>query len=145
MLARLRAVLRATSEQRGVRITKWLGDGVMLSGIDPHAVAACAVDVRDRIATSSPLALRGGLAHGEVIMFEGDDYVGAAVNTAARLCRVAQPNRLLAAASILRGELAALPSTRRHVALDGIADPVPVVELWSGFPDRGPRRSVRVA
>jgi adenylate cyclase len=147
VLARLRAALRAASEERGVRITKWLGDGVMLSGLDPRCVAACAVDAVDRIATSSPLALRGGLARGEVIMFEGDDYVGAAVNTAARLCRAAKPNRLLVAATVLGdGEVAAaVPSTRRHVALEGIADPVLVVELPTGFADCTPQRTVEMA
>jgi adenylate cyclase len=97
VLANLRSVLRVAAEQRGVRIIKWLGDGVMLAGEDPRAVAACALDACDRIATSGPLALRGGLARGEVMLFEGDDYAGAAVNTAARLCHVALPNRLLAA------------------------------------------------
>src|SRR5207247_10299497 len=130
VLARLRAALRAVSEERGVRITKWLGDGVMLSGLDPRCVAGCAVDAVDRIATTSPLALRGGLARGEVIMFEGDDYVGAAVNIAARLCRAAKRNRLVAAATALGdGDVAAaVPSTRRHLTLEGIADPVLVVE-----------------
>src|SRR5207247_7577337 len=135
VLARLRAALRAVSEERGVRITKWLGDGVMLSGLDPRCVAACAVDAVDRIATSSPLALRGGLARGEVIMFEGDDYVGAAVNIAARLCRAAKRNRLVAAATALGDgeEPVALPPPIRHVAVERIADAVLVVSLRPGL------------
>lgn len=139
VLATVRGVVRAASEQRGVRITKWLGDGVMLSGIDAAAVAACAIDVLDRLATSSPLALRGGLARGKVIMFEGDDYVGAAVNTAARLCRAAPPNRVLAAATALGdAEVAgAVASAPRHVALDGIGDPVLVLELGAAVTASG--------
>ena len=37
-----------------------------------------------------PLSLRGGLASGPVILFEGDDYIGSAVNMAARLCDAAR-------------------------------------------------------
>src|SRR2546422_9869034 len=83
VLARLRALLRAEAEERGVRLTKWLGDGAMLSGIDTAAVIDCSAAVRDAIAAEGPLALRGGIAEGPVIMFEGDDYIGASVNLAA--------------------------------------------------------------
>ncbi len=31
VLAQLRAILRTEAEDKGVRVTKWLGDGVMLS------------------------------------------------------------------------------------------------------------------
>jgi adenylate cyclase len=139
VLAQLRAVLRAVSEQRGVRITKWLGDGAMLSGIDAEPVIACAVEVRDRVAAGSPLPLRGGIARGPVIMFEGDDYVGAAANLAARLCRAASANRLLAAADVLDG-VAARGIVARHlrdIVIDGIDGAVPVVELLSGGEPEG--------
>jgi class 3 adenylate cyclase len=98
----LRRTLRASAEEHGVRVTKWLGDGAMLSGTDARHVVACAVDVRDTIAQRSPLPVRGGLATGGVIMFEGDDYIGAAVNTAARLADVADPNELLITGALTR-------------------------------------------
>jgi class 3 adenylate cyclase len=69
-----------------VRVTKWLGDGAMLSGIDPVGVVDCATRARDVLHQDGQLALRGGICTGEVIMFEGDDYIGAAGNVAARLC-----------------------------------------------------------
>lgn len=95
VLARLRALLRSQAAKRGVRVTKWLGDGAMLSGIDATAVMACAAEVRDRVRSEGPLALRGGIAEGPVIMFEGDDYIGASVNLAARLCSAAAPGQIL--------------------------------------------------
>jgi class 3 adenylate cyclase len=95
VLAALRATLRAAAERHGVRVTKWLGDGAMLSGIDPSAVVACVVEVHQEFAQHSPLPLRGGISEGPVIMFEGDDYIGAAVNFAARLCDVACADQLL--------------------------------------------------
>jgi class 3 adenylate cyclase len=135
VLARLRAVLRAVGEKRGVRITKWLGDGAMLSGVEPLAVVACAYEVRERIAQSSPLAVRGGIVRGRVIMFEGDDYVGAAVNAAARLCRAATANQLLAAATVLddRDDETALFHAVRDQKLDGITEPMAVIEIRAGL------------
>ncbi|QEC50506.1 adenylate/guanylate cyclase domain-containing protein [Baekduia soli] len=130
VLAQLRALLRAEAERWGVRVTKWLGDGVMLSGVDADAVVACCATVRDEVAAGSTLPLRGGIAGGAVIMFEGDDYVGAAVNMAARLCHHAEPNQLLisaATAAELSGAVAMreLPSAR----LGGFDAPVPVREI----------------
>ncbi|MDX6729619.1 MAG: adenylate cyclase [Baekduia sp.] len=95
VLSQLRAVLRAEAEDRGVRVTKWLGDGAMLSGVEVDAVIGCAAAVRDVLQRDGRLALRGGICQGNVIMFEGDDYIGAAVNVAARLCARAAPGQLL--------------------------------------------------
>ncbi len=74
-----------------MRVTKWLGDGAMLSGVEATAVIGCAASVRDVLVTDGRLALRGGICEGKVIMFEGDDYIGAAVNVAARLCSKLRP------------------------------------------------------
>jgi class 3 adenylate cyclase len=46
------------------------------------------------------LPLRGGVAAGRVILFEGDDYIGRPVNLAARLCDEAEPHQLLVTASL---------------------------------------------
>ncbi len=97
VLASLRATLRASCEDHGVRVTKWLGDGVMLSGLEAQDVVACSAEVRDVVGREGVLPLRGGICVGEVIMFEGDDYVGAPVNVAARLCAVAAPDEVLIA------------------------------------------------
>ena len=77
VLAQLRAVLRAEAEDKGVRVTKWLGDGAMLSGVEAASVLECVTTVRERVGVEGRLALRGGVCHGPVIMFEGDDYIGA--------------------------------------------------------------------
>src|SRR6195952_4091716 len=95
VLGHLRAVLRAEAENHGVRVTKWLGDGAMLSCLEAEPVIRCAALVRDVLLTDGRLALRGGICQGNVIMFEGDDYIGAAVNVAARLCTKAAPGQLL--------------------------------------------------
>lgn len=119
VLGHLRAVLRAEAEDAGVRVTKWLGDGAMLSGIDATAVIGCAVSVRDVLVTDGRLALRGGICEGKVIMFEGDDYIGAAVNVAARLCSKAAPGQLL----INGGAVGAAPAHLAPVALGAFTVP----------------------
>jgi adenylate cyclase len=130
VLGHLRAVLRAEAENSGVRVTKWLGDGAMLSGVDATAVIGCAAVVRDVLQTDGRLALRGGICEGQVIMFEGDDYIGAAVNVAARLCSKARPGQLL----LTGGAAPSVPPRLSAVALGaitvpGVSQPVEVLAL----------------
>lgn len=139
VLGHLRAVLRAEAENHGVRVTKWLGDGAMLSGVDAGAVIRCAALVRDVLQSDGRLALRGGICEGHVIMFEGDDYIGAAVNVAAKLCSKALPGQLL----LTGGTKASVPPELQPVALGdltvpGVSQPVEVLAL-----DPGPLRVSR--
>jgi class 3 adenylate cyclase len=98
VLASLRTALREAAARRGVRVVKWLGDGAMLSSTMPDALVALAIEIDERMAEEAPpLPVRIGLAHGPVIMFEGDDYIGRAVNLASRLCDRAEPREILAA------------------------------------------------
>lgn len=96
VLSTFRGRVREIAARRGVRVTKWLGDGAMLSSADTPAVVAMVVELTDRIRESIPLGIRAGLATGAVIMFEGDDYIGRAANVAARLCDMADAGQTLA-------------------------------------------------
>jgi class 3 adenylate cyclase len=130
VLAALRARLRRAAESHGIRLTKWLGDGALLSGSEGMRVVDCVVDVAQWAQEQGVLPIRAGLAEGPVIMFEGDDYVGAAVNLAARLGASAQPGQIL-----IDGVLGARMWTRhpaRALAplhLQGFAEPVLVSEV----------------
>ncbi len=144
IIATLRASLRAAAERHGVRVTKWLGDGAMVSGVDSAHVAASAVEVREVMAAECPLPVRGGLAQGPVILFEGDDYIGAAVNTAARLCAAASPNQLLATAAFGAAVEHRVSCVRRDdVAVRGMVDPVAICELGALVGDVRARRERR--
>ncbi len=130
VLAQLRAVLRAEAEDKGVRVTKWLGDGAMLSGVEAASVLECVTTVRERVGVSGRLALRGGVCHGPVIMFEGDDYIGAAVNTAARLCDAAVAGQILATSDTAAFAPPGLETRRLHeIRVPGLSAPVSVCEL----------------
>ena len=94
-LSSFRALTRELATRRGVRVAKWLGDGAMLVGVEVGPTIAAAAELIARYEGHS-LALRGGLAHGRVLIFDGDDYIGRPTNLAARLCQAARPGELLA-------------------------------------------------
>jgi adenylate cyclase len=95
-LADMRASVRRATTQHGVRVAKWLGDGSMLVAVETRRLVDCLDDIWRDLSDRGPLPIRGGMASGEVMIFEGDDYVGSAVNVAARLCAIAEPGQLLA-------------------------------------------------
>jgi class 3 adenylate cyclase len=117
VLTRFRAAVREIGSNHGVRVAKWLGDGAMFVSTveEPLVESILALAHRcDELGVTLPL--RGGLAGGAVILFEGDDYIGGPVNLAARLCDAAGPRELLATAELAR-------------AVPAWATPVPVGEL----------------
>ena len=100
-LSIFRAVVRERAGWRGVRVAKWLGDGAMLVATDPRPLLDAVARMEMAMdARGCALPLRAGLAAGRVILFEGDDYIGRAVNLAARLCDEAQAHQLLVTASL---------------------------------------------
>ena len=100
-LSTFRAVIRERAGWRGVRVAKWLGDGAMLVATEPRPLLDAVVRMEQALdGRGCALPLRGGVAAGRVILFEGDDYVGRPVNLAARLCDEAAPHQLLVTASL---------------------------------------------
>jgi len=93
-IARFRTLVRELAVRRGVRVAKWLGDGAMIIGVEVGPTIATAAEVIGRY-DGRTLALRGGVAHGEVLMIDGDDYIGRPTNLASRLCQAARPGELL--------------------------------------------------
>ncbi len=128
-LQQLRAAVREVAPLFGVRVEKWLGDGLMLVGVDSEPLVGAALAIEQRHSGTGRLELRGGIASGQVILLEGDDYVGRAVNLASRLCDIAAPGQLIAADDLL--DLPEWVVTERHepVMVKGMADPVSVVAL----------------
>lgn len=96
ILVAFRGVLGEVAARRGVRISKFLGDGAMVVGVEPGPLIAAAAEMLARFADTE-LSLRVGLAHGPVILILGDDHVGRAVNLASRLCDIAADNEIVAA------------------------------------------------
>ncbi|MFM8648937.1 MAG: adenylate/guanylate cyclase domain-containing protein [Actinomycetota bacterium] len=98
ILTRFRAKVRDVAAQCGVRVDKWLGDGCMIVAVDQKQAVSFALDLRKQCAdVCAPLKLRTGIATGQVLMFQGEDYIGSSVNQASRLCDAAGDDEILAA------------------------------------------------
>ena len=115
LLEEFRAVSRDVAAKRGVRVAKWLGDGLMLVGTEPTPAIAWGGHMIDHFDDEADINLRIGLATGYALLFEGDDYIGEPVNLAAKLCAVAQPGQILASC-----EVADLPEWIRVQAVDQV-------------------------
>jgi len=102
----------------------------MLVAVESPALVSGVVELQERFALDGLLPVRAGLAWGRVILFEGDDYTGGAVNLASRLCDLAQPFEVLATsevAHVVPEDVAALPVGPKQIP--GFAAPISVVRL----------------
>lgn len=131
LLASWRAVTRDVASDTGVRIAKWLGDGCMVVAVEQRDAITFAMELQRRATKAcSPLYIRIGIASGLALLFEGDDYIGTAVNMAARLCDAAEPREVI----IPEEQIEELPegiTTRIHepLKLRGLQDAIKVVAL----------------
>jgi class 3 adenylate cyclase len=94
LAAKLAALVRPYSQERGGRPVKWLGDGVMFYFEDPGQSVLAALDMVDGVATQALPPARVGIHAGPVIFQEGD-YFGRTVNIAARIAEYARPGEVL--------------------------------------------------
>jgi len=100
VLTDFRTLVRDVASEHGVRVAKWLGDGAMFVSTDGPALATALIELDRRSAGAVHLPLRAGVSGGDVILFEGDDYIGNPVNLAARLSDLAAPGEVLATADM---------------------------------------------
>ncbi len=134
VLTAFRALLRDICGRRGVRIAKWLGDGVMLVCVETAPLVAAILELHYVVgAVSSPIqsvSIRSGITTGDVILMEGDDYIGHCVNVAARLCDLGLGGEALAVAPVLDDmpRWGAVLETR-EVVLRGVGRPVPTSSI----------------
>lgn len=130
VLSQFRTEVRAITSDVGVRVAKWLGDGAMFVAVDCAALVEATIELSERLADHGMLPVRAGLSTGRVILFEGDDYTGGAVNLAARLCDLAAPLEVLATADVgecVPANVTVVPVGERVIS--GFAAPVPIVRL----------------
>jgi class 3 adenylate cyclase len=103
VLAAFRALVRQLAPDHGIRVGQWRGDGAMFVSTATAPIVAGMLDLVERLESADiVLPLRIGIASGDVILFEGDDFIGMAINLASRLCDVAGPGEILATGEVVR-------------------------------------------
>ncbi len=134
VLTAFRALLRDICARRGVRIAKWLGDGAMLVCVDTRPLLETVLEIHYVVTeVSGPVktvSIRSGISSGDVILMEGDDYIGHCVNVASRLCDLAPSSEAWAAPAVMEH----LPSwgvaaRQTPVSLRGVEKPVPASSI----------------
>jgi adenylate cyclase len=126
----LRSTVRRVASRCGIRIDKWLGDGAMMVGTEIAPTVVAVVTIKDRMAEqASRLAVRAGIARGQVILHEGDNYVGRAVNLAARLCDHAAAGEILASVDGLELPDGVAAGPPQRIQVKGLARPAVCVAL----------------
>jgi adenylate cyclase len=112
--------------ERAGTVVKRLGDGLMVAFADPAAALAAVVEARRRLGELRVEGwtprMRAGLHSGRPRRV-GGDYLGVAVNTAARLGDAGGPGEILVSGDLLRRLDATTVSARRkrRVKLKGVA------------------------
>ncbi|HEY5077978.1 MAG TPA: adenylate/guanylate cyclase domain-containing protein [Acidimicrobiia bacterium] len=131
VLTLFRGAVRQVATEFGVRIAKWLGDGCMLVSVDPAQLIAAVTKLEALThELELPLSMHAGCAGGAVILLEGDDYTGRAVNLAARLATVARPHEILATVELAEHAPGGTPSQPAGmISVAGIQEPVEVVRF----------------
>jgi class 3 adenylate cyclase len=78
VISKFRTAVRQVAAERGVRLAKWLGDGVMMVGVEQEDLVEAVIDIEYLVDESrSPLPMRAGIARGRVFLIDGDDHVGS--------------------------------------------------------------------
>lgn len=137
VLTQFRGLVRDVVDDHGIRVSKWLGDGAMIVSVDLSALVAALIQMHDRMAVSKrTLPIRSGVTVGNVMVFEGNDYIGSTVNLASRLCDAAADNEILAHAIVagrLGSALTTVPLGSR--SLPGFGSAIEVVKILTAADD----------
>jgi class 3 adenylate cyclase/YHS domain-containing protein len=132
VLHRFAAMVRDSAGRTGGRIVKQIGDAFMLTFTQPAHAISFGLDV-GRLAAAESLfpAVHLG-AHTGTVLFREGDYVGAAVNLAARVASAGGPGQFLitdtvhaAAGQAADAEFTALPAR----TLKGLSEPVRLIDV----------------
>lgn len=143
LVAEYRRIVRAEIARTGGREVKTEGDSFLVAFGSAHQAVDCAVGILRAGAGNRkrdvPLDIGIGINAGEPVIQDGD-YVGLAVNVAARLGQQARAGELLVS-ELVRGltrSSSAFPMERREgLVLKGIADPPTVYALdWQASDSR---------
>jgi class 3 adenylate cyclase len=98
------ALVRRALKEKSGRVVKHTGDGIMASFDDAVASVECARSIQQafeafNLASKEQLRVRIGIDVGEPIA-DSNDLFGATVQTAARLCQLAEPDTIFVSSAV---------------------------------------------
>jgi len=132
VLRRFAAMVRTSAARTGGRIVKQIGDAFMLTFVQPGAAIGFGLAIAAAAGQESQFPAVHLGAHTGTVLFREGDYVGGAVNLAARVTSASAPGQFLITTTMRRAlepnpdvEFTELPPR----ALKGIADPVGLVDV----------------
>lgn len=128
-LGRLRQCVRRVAAATSVMVDNWLGDGALLVGDTSEPLVTSVLAIAEAHQETGALPLRAGVASGEVLLLDGDSYLGRPVNLAARLAGQAEPRQVLASSHGLRLPAGVVVVARMRLDVRGFARPVAVAAL----------------
>jgi len=141
------SLARGSIEAHHGKVLGQAGDEVVAVFVSARDAIHAAVNLQSRASESNvsdpstPLRVGIGLDTGEAVP-TGDNYVGAALNLAARLCKLAGAQEILASEGVVHvaGKLEGIGYSERGSAqLKGFRDPVPVLQIVDERRGHGPR------
>ena len=103
----------------------------MLVGVETRPLVEACLELQFAGArVEIPIEIRCGITSGDVILHEGDDYIGHSVNVSARLCDLAKGGEVLAGREIVDS----LPKwgmsfSEEEISLRGLEQPIIVAKL----------------
>jgi class 3 adenylate cyclase len=131
---RFSQLVRDSASRWNGKVVKQIGDELMLVFSDAGDALRCGLDIEARC-SEQPMfpAVRLG-AHTGPVLYRQADYVGATVNLAARVTRVARPHQFVVTAALCQQaeglDISWIPIGRR--ALKGVSDEVELFEAPIG-------------
>ena len=132
VLRRFAAIVRDSAGRNGGRIVKQIGDAFMLTFTQPGDAISFGLDVGRLVAAESLFPAVHIGAHTGTVLFREGDYVGGAVNLAARVASASDAGQFLitdttraAGGQAQDAQFTALPARM----LKGISEPVELIDV----------------
>ena len=132
VLSRFAAMVRASASDMGGRIVKQIGDAFMLTFTRADDMIRFGLDIGQRVEDESQFPAVHIGAHTGTVLFRDGDYVGAAVNLAARVASTGGAGQFLiteavhdAAGEVPDADFTSLPAR----TLKGIPEPIPLMDV----------------
>lgn len=102
VVQQLRDTVNRAAAGGAARVHRWTGSGAVLSADERLALGMVLDECIERVSSSTPLALRAGMATGICVELPDGDLIGDVVNRAAQLCGQAKPARVVVDVGVQR-------------------------------------------